>query len=151
MEDRGSYTVHHHEHRHWGEHCREPALCKTCRKLEEKNAKIPECVEFRDVTITIIEKAPQRGYSEEVWSAMSGKPLPIRGSVIRTTWRSGRVYIVHRYRMHGPGELVTPIFDPRDADALQLKFSAAACQLYEKGKAALYWAIWGVNYSNEID
>ncbi|KAM0552030.1 hypothetical protein ACHAPJ_008140 [Fusarium lateritium] len=150
-EDRGSHVVHYHEHRHWGEPYRESPLCRTCGKLEARNANTPESVEFEDVTITLIEKAPPRGCSEEVWSAMSGKPLPIRGSVTRTTWRSGGVHIVHRYQTHGPGRLVTPIINPRVALALRMKISAMACQLYEKGKAALYWALWGVNFSDEID
>ncbi|KAJ4254974.1 hypothetical protein NW762_009776 [Fusarium torreyae] len=150
-ENRGSYVVHYHEHRHWGEPYREPPICRTCGKLEARMANIPESVEFEDVTITLIEKASQRGFSEEVWSAMKGKPLPIRGSVTRTTWRSGGVHIVHRYQTHGPGRLVTPIINPRVALAIRLKISAMACQLYEKGKAALYWALWGFIFSDEVD
>ncbi|RFN48187.1 hypothetical protein FIE12Z_7638 [Fusarium flagelliforme] len=74
------HSIHYHEHRHWTEALREPSHCSTCKRIQLKHNRIPEEVLFSDVDVTFINKAPRRGFSEEVWSAMIGKPLPIRGT-----------------------------------------------------------------------
>lgn len=138
------HSIHYHEHRHWTEVFREPSHCGTCRRIQLKHNRIPEEVLFRDVDVTFIKKAPRRSFSEEVWSAMIGKPLPISGSVICETYHFQGPLKVERNQLFGPGMLRTHLYNPGDHNlGLGTLLGTLLLGLFEAGRSVVhtlqYW------------
>ncbi|KAL6914224.1 hypothetical protein FSST1_011984 [Fusarium sambucinum] len=132
------HSTHYHEHRHFAEPSTDHLHCRTCRWFPTED------IVFENVRVTYIKKAPHRGYAEEVWSAMIGEPLPMRGSVIRSTWRHSGPLRVRRDRISGPGRLMDCVFDPSDCN---LSLEDIVNYLYEVGKSVYYalrYRIFGI-------
>jgi hypothetical protein len=110
-----------------------------------KNNRLPEEVLFRDVDVTFIKKAPRRGFSEEVWSARIGKPLPIRGSVIRETYPFHGPLKVERNQLFGPGMLKTHLYNPGDHD---LGLGTLLLGLFEAGRSVVHTLQYWISGTN---
>lgn len=145
------HVIHYHECRNWTEPFTEPSHCETCRRIQEA----PEYVAFKDVDVTYIKKAPHCGYAEEIWAAMIGKPLPMRGSVIRNTSHHRGPFKVQRTQLLGPGKLMASLYSPAEVVSpvkpLGSLLSQAVRSIFD---AILYW-IFGIDpeedNSHEID
>ncbi|KAM0213864.1 hypothetical protein ACHAQI_004062 [Fusarium lateritium] len=123
-----------YEYRHWTELYEQSAHGEYCTRPQIYNVKTLDYV-FKDVSITFINKAPRCGYAKEVWAAMSGKPLPIPGSMIRKTWDHQGSCIVRRDQILGPGKLITWVQHPDDS--WQLDISALPSWLQDVARALL--------------
>jgi hypothetical protein len=128
------HTSYLYEYRHWAELYEQPVHGEYRTRPQIYNVETLDYV-FKDVSITFITKAPRCGYSKEVWAAMSGKPLPIPGSIIRKTWENQGSCTVRRDQILGPGKLVTRVQHPDDS--MQLDFSAFFSRLHDIGRALL--------------
>lgn len=141
--------THYHEHRHLGGPFTDPSRCNTCRWLPTED------ITFKNVKVTYIRKAPIRGYAKEVWSAMIGEPLPMRGLVIHSTWYNSGPLRVRRNQMFGPGRLMDRLSGPSDSD---LSLEDVVNYLYRVCKSiyyALRHCIFGIypagDGSHELD
>ncbi|QPC79662.1 hypothetical protein HYE68_010414 [Fusarium pseudograminearum] len=141
--------THYHEHRHLGGPFTDPSRCNTCRWLPTED------ITFRNIKVTYIRKAPLHGYAKEVWSAMIGEPLPMRGSVIRSTWYNSGPLRVRRDQIFGPGRLMDRLSGPSDSDLSLEDIVNYLCRVCKSIYYALRHYIFGIypagDRSHELD
>jgi hypothetical protein len=128
------HTSYLYEYRHWAELYEQPVHGEYRTRPQINRVETLDYV-FKDVSITFITEAPRCGYLKEVWTAMSGKPLPAPGSMIRKTWEHQGSCIVRRDQILGPGKLITRVQHPDNS--VQLDFSAFFSGLHDIGRALL--------------
>ncbi|CAJ0551677.1 Ff.00g056560.m01.CDS01 [Fusarium sp. VM40] len=146
--NQNGHTSYLYEYRHWAELYEQPVHGEYRTRPQISRVETLDYV-FKDVSITFITKAPRCGYSKEVWAAISGKPLPIPGSIIRKTWEHQGSCVVRRDQILGPGKLITRVQHPDDS--VQLDFSAFFSGLHDIGRALLPCIFGALQEDSNLD